>query len=72
VPAEGADFTCWWRALRACLGDGHSRLMLQFSLNNGLVITFGTDSSLAVTEGWDNVMGFGVPNDRNFITAAGK
>jgi subtilase family serine protease len=35
------------------------------------IITFGTDSSLTVTQGWDNVTGFGAPNGLNFIKAAG-
>jgi len=33
------------------------------------VITFGTDSSLTVEPGWDNVTGVGVPNGANFINA---
>ena len=33
------------------------------------VITFGTDSSLTVAPGWDNVTGVGVPNGANFINA---
>lgn len=38
----------------------------------GFIITFGTDSSLTVTKGWDNVTGYGVPNGLAFITGAGK
>ena len=34
------------------------------------IITFGTDSSLTVTQGWDNVTGFGAPNGLPFIEAA--
>lgn len=30
------------------------------------VLSFGTDSSLTVTEGWDNVTGVGVPNAKAF------
>jgi subtilase family serine protease len=30
-------------------------------------LSFGTDSSLTVTPGWDNVTGFGVPNGSKFI-----
>lgn len=30
-------------------------------------VSFGTDSSLTVTAGWDNVTGFGVPNGLTFI-----
>jgi subtilase family serine protease len=32
-----------------------------------VVLSFGTDSSLTVTTGWDNVTGFGVPNGSKFI-----
>ena len=32
-----------------------------------VVLSFGTDSSLTVTNGWDNVTGFGVPNGSKFI-----
>jgi subtilase family serine protease len=35
-----------------------------------VVLSFGTDSSLTVTPGWDNVTGWGVPNGWAFITAA--
>jgi subtilase family serine protease len=33
-------------------------------------LTFGTDSSLTVTTGWDNVTGWGVPYGMEFIDAA--
>jgi subtilase family serine protease len=33
----------------------------------GVAISFGTDSSLTVTKGWDNVTGFGEPNGLPFI-----
>jgi subtilase family serine protease len=33
-------------------------------------LSFGTDTSLAVTKGWDNVTGWGVPNGLTFIDAA--
>lgn len=33
----------------------------------GVVISFGTDSSLTVTPGWDNVTGYGEPNGLPFI-----
>jgi subtilase family serine protease len=33
------------------------------------VLTFGTDSSLTVAPGWDNVTGVGVPNGANFVNA---
>jgi hypothetical protein len=31
------------------------------------VFTFGTDSSLATTAGWDDVTGLGTPNGMPFI-----
>lgn len=33
-------------------------------------LSFGTDTSLTVTKGWDNVTGWGIPNGVNFIIAA--
>ncbi len=33
------------------------------------VLTFGTDSSLVVTPGWDNVTGVGTPNGAAFVNA---
>jgi hypothetical protein len=33
------------------------------------VLTFGTDSSLTVTPGWDNVTGVGTPNGVAFVNA---
>lgn len=35
-------------------------------------LSFGTDTSLTVTTGWDNVTGWGVPNGLTFINAAAK
>ena len=35
-------------------------------------ISFGTDTSLKVTRGWDNVTGYGTPNGLDFINAASK
>lgn len=37
-----------------------------------LNLTFGTDSSLTVAKGWDDVTGYGTPNGLNFVTAAAK
>ena len=34
------------------------------------VISFGTDTSLMVARGWDNVTGFETPNGMDFIEAA--
>jgi subtilase family serine protease len=36
------------------------------------VFTFGTDSSLATTPGWDNVTGLGTPNGMTFINKVVK
>jgi subtilase family serine protease len=34
--------------------------------DTAIVLTFGTDSGLTVTKGWDNVTGLGVPNGKAF------
>src|SRR5262249_18754801 len=41
---------------------------------NGQVVdlSFGTDTSLMVTSGWDYVTGLGVPNGLNFINAVAE
>jgi subtilase family serine protease len=39
----------------------------QFDSQDAAVLSFGTDSSLTVTPGWDNVTGFGEPNGLPFI-----
>ena len=36
---------------------------------NWFVITFGTDTSLRTTPGWDNVTGVGTPNGANFVNS---
>ncbi len=36
-----------------------------------LVLTFGTDSGLTTTAGWDNVTGLGTPNGKAFADAFG-
>ena len=36
--------------------------------NTWVVQTFGTDTSLTVTPGWDNVTGWGVPNGYTFVS----
>jgi len=38
-----------------------------FDSEDALVLSFGTDSSLTVTPGWDNVTGYGEPNGLPFI-----
>ena len=37
------------------------------NLHSAFAVTFGADTSLTVTEGWDNVTGFGEPNGLPFI-----
>jgi subtilase family serine protease len=37
------------------------------NLHSAFAFTFGADTSLTVTEGWDNVTGFGEPNGLPFI-----
>jgi hypothetical protein len=39
------------------------------NFNNLFAISFGLDTSLTVTPGWDNVTGFGEPNGLPFIQA---
>ena len=38
----------------------------------GVDLTFGTDTSLHTTKGWDDVTGYGTPKGLAFITAAAK
>ncbi|MFC5864098.1 protease pro-enzyme activation domain-containing protein [Acidicapsa dinghuensis] len=40
-----------------------------FDSEDTAVLSFGTDSSLTVTRGWDNVTGYGEPNGLPFILA---
>ena len=40
-----------------------------FDSTDAAILTFGTDSSLTVTTGWDNVTGYGEPNGLPFIIA---
>jgi subtilase family serine protease len=42
------------------------------NLHSAFAITFGTDTSLTVGPGWDNVTGFGQPNGLPFIQAVGS
>jgi subtilase family serine protease len=41
-------------------------------VGNTFAITFGTDTSLTVGPGWDNVTGYGQPNGLPFIQAVGS
>jgi len=36
------------------------------------LITFGTDSTLGTSQGWDNVTGLGTPNGANFVEAVAR
>jgi len=40
--------------------------------NTDFAISFGLDTSLTVTTGWDNVTGYGTPNVNTFLKAAAK
>jgi subtilase family serine protease len=42
------------------------------NLHSAFAVTFGTDTSLTVGPGWDNVTGFGQPNGLPFIQAVGQ
>lgn len=48
----------------------YSALWFDQNIPGYAVLSFGTDSSLTVTAGWDNVTGWGVPNGWTFIAAA--
>ena len=43
-----------------------------FGLGAFFNLTFGTDSSLTTSAGWDNVTGMGTPNGLAFIRAVAK
>ncbi|WP_058188144.1 S53 family peptidase [Terracidiphilus gabretensis] len=43
--------------------------LLPFDSSDAAVLSFGTDSSLTVTKGWDNVTGYGEPNGLPFYFA---
>jgi subtilase family serine protease len=49
--------------------DYYSALYNSPSSTRWFVITFGTDTSLVTTPGWDNVTGVGTPNGWNFVNA---
>ena len=40
--------------------------------NTDFALSFGLDTSLTVTTGWDNVTGYGTPNVNTFLKAAAK
>lgn len=47
--------------------DNFVAAIWNFDSEDAAVISFGTDSSLTVTPGWDNVTGYGEPNGLPFI-----
>lgn len=49
--------------------QGFVSAMLQGASGSWYVLTFGTDSSLTVKQGYDNVTGLGVPNGLAFVEA---
>jgi subtilase family serine protease len=58
-------------ALLAPLDTTTQYVSTLWNLGSGIYVdlSFGTDSSLTVTPGWDNVTGLGVPNGVAFINA---
>jgi hypothetical protein len=44
-------------------------LLYQGTSTRWYSLSFGTDSSLTLGPGWDNVTGLGTPNGGNFVTA---
>ena len=72
VTSDGADYYSA-SALAAPLWDTtkfYSALWDYSGDHEGYYVayTFGTDTSLTVAKGWDNVTGWGVPNGYTFIT----
>jgi subtilase family serine protease len=51
---------------------GFTSAVVSYGTTESLGITFGLDSSLTVTPGWDNVTGYGTPHGLTFINAAAK
>jgi hypothetical protein len=68
--APGSGFLCWPTSLSAeqLAAPLQNTTSFRSALFNDpidaawFVLTFGTDSSLTVTPGWDNVTGVGTPN----------
>ena len=48
---------------------GFTSAVLNLGDETDLAISFGLDSSLTVTKGWDNVTGWGTPNVNTFLNA---
>jgi subtilase family serine protease len=51
---------------------GFTSAVLNAGNNTDFAISFGLDTSLTVTTGWDNVTGYGTPNVNTFLKAAAK
>jgi subtilase family serine protease len=51
---------------------GFTSAVLNGGNNTDFAISFGLDTSLTVTTGWDNVTGYGTPNVNTFLKAAAK
>jgi hypothetical protein len=53
-------------------GSTFTSAVSNFALGLNEAISFGLDSSLTVTKGWDNVTGYGTPNGLAFLNAVTK
>jgi subtilase family serine protease len=51
---------------------GFTSAVVNFGGSVDQAISFGLDSSLTVTKGWDNVTGYGTPNGLTFLNAVAK
>jgi len=51
---------------------GFTSAVLDFGDDTDYALSFGLDTSLTVTKGWDNVTGWGTPNVNTFLNAASK
>jgi subtilase family serine protease len=51
---------------------GFTSAVVSYGTTESLGITFGLDSSLTVTPGWDNVTGYGTPHGLAFLNAVAK
>ncbi|MGC1130235.1 MAG: S53 family peptidase [Candidatus Acidiferrales bacterium] len=71
---QGFSYAAPWE-LAAPLGSTrlfYSALFQDPGTTAWFVLSFGTDSSLATTPGWDNVTGLGTPNGLAFVRAVTK
>jgi subtilase family serine protease len=51
---------------------GFTSAVLDLGGDTDFALSFGLDTSLTVTKGWDNVTGWGTPNVNTFLKAASK